>query len=817
MTVPSRLSALVATIVQDLRYGARSLRKSPAYTAVAVLTLAIGVGANSAIFTVAEAALLRTLPYRAPERVVHLWETTRDAPSRQLSYPDYRDVRDGARSFEGVAGYGFFGSSIDGADGREPVSGARVTANFLATLGVAPALGRDFVAAEDATDGVRDVVLISHGFWRRRFGADAAIVGSSVTLGGAPFTVIGVLPASFQFAPAGDPEMLVTLSPPQSLVERRFTHWMYGVARLAPGATREQANAELAAIAARRGADDARWHADTGLRAEPVREAIVGGVRPLVLGLAAVAGAVLLIACANLANMTLARAGERRREVGIRVAVGAGRGRLVRQFLTESLLLSLAGGAAGLLWAGWGVRAILATIPADQARFLPYLKDVSSVDPGVVGFTVLLCLLTSVAFGLPPALRSARQVADHLRAGRGPRSGAGRQRLRGALVVVETALTLVLLVGAGLMTRSLQRLLAVDPGFETSGLVTVRIQAPASAYDTPEKREAFWKALSDRVRALPAVAGVAAVDALPLVGAGNTGIPSVVGMPVATESTPAATLRTVSPDYFEVLGLPLASGRAFAATDRAGSPRVVVVNREFERQLLAGAAALGRRITFAFVPDQAFEVVGVVGDELVGEVDGAPRPVVYFSQAQDGAMGASLVVRSAAAAGPLLEALRREARALDPAVLVTRPATMDEVRAGSRAVFLRRFTLALVGAAAVASLLLAMVGVYGVMSYSVTQRRDEIGVRMAMGARPAEVLRMVLRQGLGLALGGVFVGTALALFATRSLSRVLFETPPSDPLTLTLAATLLAAVALVACAVPAARAARVDPARVLSR
>ena len=794
--------------LQDFKYAFRSLRKAPAFTLVAVATLGLGIGANSAVFTVVNAVMIKGLPYREADRLVHIWETETRQQSRQVSYPDFKDVVDQARTFDGVAGYAFDGFTLKTSEGSEKLAAGRVSANFFRVLGVEPLLGRDFRAEEDQPLLKRSVALLSYGLWQRRFSGDPGVVGRSITLNDDPFTVVGVLPREFHFARLGDPDAFVTLSPSKPAFERRFMHWMWAIGRLREGNTREQANAELATIASKRAQADQQWHKDTGLRAAPLREALVGPIGPVVLGLFGAVGAVLLIACANVANMLLARAMSRKREIGVRLAMGAGRGRIVAQFLAESLLLSIVGGAAGLLWAGFGVRAMVAAIPANLAVGLPFLKGLS-VDPGVLGFTFAVCLVTGALFGLVPALRmSSQQVLESLRDG--ARGSSGRQRLRSALVVTEIAIALSLVAFAGLMARSLTRLLDTDPGFSTANLLTARIAVPPGRYDTPAKLEAFFDQWQARIGALPGVESVALVDKLPLMGSGNTGTPTIPVRSVANSNAPDAELRTVSESYFRVMGLPVVNGRGFAATDRADSTRVVVVNRKFADEIFGGEDPVGRSLTFAFV-NGPLEVVGVVGDEKAGDLDGVVRPVLYFPWRQDSGASMSAVARTKANPQGLASALSAESRAMEPDAIVSAVRSMDEVIASVPATFLRRYPLMILGSFAFLALVLASIGIYGVMSLAVNERTSEIGIRMALGARTASILRLVFRQGLALAGLGVGGGVAIGLAGARVLSSVLYETPPSDPLVFAGAALTLTSVAAFAVYIPARRASRVDP------
>ncbi|MEO8501006.1 MAG: ABC transporter permease, partial [Vicinamibacteria bacterium] len=792
---------------QDVRHAVRSLRKSPAFTLVAVLTLGLGIGANSAIFTVVDAVTLKGLPYRDAERLVHVWETQARQRTRQVSYPDFKDVQEQAKSFEAVAGYAFDGFTLKTAEGSERLSAARVSASFFPVLGVEPILGRGFSLQEDQPLLKRDVAVISYGLWQRRFAGDAKIIGQKLTLNDDPFTVIGVLPKEFHFARLGDAEVFATLSPSKNAVERRYMHWMWAIARLRDGATTEGANAELAGIAAARAQADVQWHKDTGLRSVPLREALVGPIRPIALGLFAAVGAVLLIACANVANMLLARAMSRKREVGIRMAMGARRGRIALQFLTESVLISLLGGAVGLLWAGWGIRSLVAAIPEAQRQSLPFLRDLQ-VDPGVLGFTFVVCLITGLIFGLIPALRtSAGRVADTLKDG--ARGSSGRGRLRSTQVVAEIALALTLVAATGLLARSLTRLLDVNPGFETAHLLTASLTVPGVRYDTAEKLDAFFERWLGQVRSLPGVSGAALVDRLPLLGSGNTGTPALAGV-AADANAPDAELRTVSEEYFQVMGLPVVAGRTFSGSDRASAPRVIVVNQALVDEVFKGRSPLGQPVTFTFVQGE-LEVVGVVANEKVGALDAEVRPAVYFPFRQDLGNSMSAVVRTRNDPRTLVGLVRTESLALEPEAVVTGVRTMDEIISSVPATFLRRYPLLILGFFAGLALLLAAIGIYGVMALSVSERTSEIGIRMALGAPAGGVQGLILRQGLKLALLGVALGLAAGLATSRVLSSVLFETPPTDPLVFGSAAVLLIAVASLASWIPARRASRVDP------
>jgi putative ABC transport system permease protein len=802
------------TLLKDVRYAARTVVRQPGFAAVAVLTLALGIGANTAIFSVIDAALLRSLPYRDPERLVHLWETkrSRDFEQREASYPDLLDWRaQGGEVFEGLAGYRPQPVTLADTGEATRARGAAVTSNFFDLLGVGAAAGRTFVAGEDGLEA-RPVTVISHGLWRRRFGGDASVVGKEITLDGEAFTVVGVLPADFHFARLGDAEVWTPLAPTPDAASRRYMHWIQVIGRLKDGASLEAAGAHLATVASRIERDDPGAHAGVGLRAVRLQEEFVGPVRPVLFVLLGAVGFVLLIACTNVANLLLARSAARQKEVAIRSALGASRWRVVRQLLTESVLLSLLGGAAGLVLALWGVDLLVAAIPAGQLAQMPYLRSLS-LNRDVLLFAMGLSLLTGVLFGLTPALSASRtDLQGALKESGRSTVSRGSRRLRDLLVVAEVALALVLLVGAGLLMKSLVVMLRVDPGFDTRNLLTMRVALPPARYNEDGKAARFYEEMLRRVNAVPGVRGAAMTSNLPLAGDGGTGTPQVVGRPVPASELTEAHLRTVSANYFEVMGVPLVKGRPFAERDDATAPPVLLVNKTFAERVFPGEEAVGRRVTFRFTGGRQFEVVGLVGDEKVTSLDARTTPVIYFHTRQGPDSSAALVVRTEASDPLALAAgVRAEVRALDPEVPVFAVQTLEQMVAGSRAAFMRRYPAYLTGVFACVALLLALVGIYGVVSYAVTQRTHEIALRVALGARRGDVLRLVLGHGLLLALGGIALGAAGALALTRLISGLLFGVSAADPVVYGLVALLLAAVALLACLVPARRATKVDP------
>jgi len=800
------------SLMQDLRYAARMLVKTPAFAAVAVVTLALGIGANTAIFTVVNAALLRSLPYREPDRLVHLWETNQqqNIDQREASYPDYLDWKTQTQSLDSVAGYNAGGATLTERGAPEQIGAARVTSNFFDLLGVEPVLGRAFLPGEDRPGGER-IAILSHGLWQRSFAGDPNVLGQSVTLNGNAYTIVGVLPARFQFAKAGMTDVWLPLNPGDWQVSRRYMHWLKVIGRLKPGVTREQAQDDMTVIGHRIEQENPQSHTATGIRVVSLHDEIVGPVKPLLLVLLGAVGFVLLIACANVANLLLARAAGRRKEVAIRAALGASRSRLIRQFLTEALVLALAGGAAGLLWAEWGVRLLVAAIPRSLINFMPYLEGLT-IDFKVLGFTCAVTLLTGVVFGLAPALQSAKHsLQEAMTEGGRASAGSTRARLRALLVISEVALALVLLVGAGLMLASFMRLLKVDPGFDPNNLLTFQLTLPYKTYSDDHRAVAFHEQLLQRIEALPGVKSAATVSVLPLVG-GNTGHFFIEGQPRPAPGTEIeANIRTVSASYFRTMSIPLVKGRNFTEADRQGSPSVVMINRTLADLAFPDRDPIGQHITFTFTGDTRWQIVGVAGDEKVVSLDARTTPIIYFAYLQDLERYMSVVARTASDPASLVGAIRREVQTLDPDLPLNSPATMEQVISNSQAAFVRRYPALLIGVFAMVALLLAAIGIYGVVSYSVTQRTHEIGIRMALGARRRDVLALVIRQGASLILAGVSTGVIAALALTRFLSSLLFGVSATDPATFAMLSAVLAAIGLLACYIPARRATKVDP------
>lgn len=807
----------MGSVWQDLRYGARQLVRSPGFTAVAVLTLALGIGATTAIFTVFHAVVLRPLPYHAADELVHLWETSeREAfgPAAsgegfEASYPNYLDWKERSAKLAGLAGYGGAGFTVITDDTVERISATPVTANFFSLLGVKPHLGRDFLPEEDQP-GHRSV-LLTYGYWQRRFAGDPEIVGRTLNMDAKTWTVVGVLPPEFVFPLRGASEAWVNLDISEDARNRRSFHWLKVVGRLKPGTSRAQAQEELRAIQA----ELARQYPDSnsghsGL-VVPLREEITGRVRPLVLVLMAAVACVLLIACVNVAGLLLARAAARRKEMAVRAAIGASRARLVAQVLTEGLLLASLAGALGLLLAVWGVEVLVAAVPQTLLRdTLVYLEGLS-IDQSALSFGLLATLATVVLSGLAPALASARVApSESLReSGRSP-AGASGSRLRRALVVSEISLAVMLLVSAGLIVQSFDRLLQVKLGFDPENLLTFRLLLPQAKYSQPEQLSGFAAELQPRLENLSGVAGVTTVTTFPLTNDGNTSILNIEGIAHPAGREPETSVRIVSPNYFSTLRIPLLQGRAFEPADTPGSPRVVVVNQEFVRRFLAGLDPVGRRVTFTANNSQA-TIVGVVGDVRLGRLDVPMRPTLYASDQQVPVRFLGVIVRATGDPKALLPAVRAQVQALDPELPVYLVNTMEELLAGSPSVFERRYLMLLLGVLAASALALAVVGLYGVIAYSVAQRTQEIGIRIALGARVRDILTLVVGQGMKLAFVGIAIGLVGAFGFTRLLSALLYGISATDPITFSVAGIFLLGTALLACWVPAWRAARVDP------
>jgi len=800
-------------LLDDLRHATRRLRRSPGFTALAVLTVGLGVGATTAMFSAVNGVLLKPLSYPEPDRLVMIRGATSAHPGTPgvVSYPDYRDWRHESRSFEEVAALRTAAVTLAGPGGPERIDGARVTASFFQALRVAPALGQSFREELDRPGG-ESVVVLGDGLWRR-LGADPALVGRSVTLSGRPHTVIGILPRSFRPPREVErAEAFVPLALDGEGLEQRGNRSLVAIGRLRSGVSIEQARAELAQVALHLEKEHPDSNTGVGAMVESLHADTVGELRrPLLVLLGAVAF-LLLIACTNVANLVLPRALARRRELAIRAALGARRSRLVQELLTESLLLGVVGGAAGVALAYWGLDALVSVAPASTPR----LQDIA-LDGRVLGFSLALSLLTGVAFGLLPALSASRtdvHAALH-ESGRSP--ALARHPGARLLVVAEIALSLVLMAGAGLLLESFRRLLAVDPGFDPRNVLTLAVSLPDTGYPSPDQRASFYAELVERVRMLPGVVSAAGITPLPLGGDIATRF-TVEGRPApAPGQKPRAEYRAVTAGYFETMRIPLRKGRTVDAGDRRGAPAVAVVNETLAAQVFPGQDPLGQRIRIGIGTDDSdpltFEVVGVVGDvRPFGPRIVAPLEV-YVPQPQQSWRWMSLVVRTSGDPVSLTGALRRQVAALDSELAVYDVRPLLELLSDRLAA--SRFVMALLGGFALLGLALATVGVYGVVAGSVERRTGEIGLRLAVGADSGDVLRLVLGQAARLAAAGVTLGLLAAFALTRVLQSLLFGVSPTDPATFAAVAGVLAMAALLASYLPARRASRLDPAAVL--
>ncbi|MCI0658091.1 MAG: ABC transporter permease, partial [Acidobacteria bacterium] len=792
---------------QDLKYALRNLRNSKGFTAVAVTALALGMGANTALFSIVYAVLLRPLPFPQAGRLVAVWEDhqKRGGPEREWTNPaNFYDWADRSHSLEAMFALDGWGPTLTGEGDPERIAVARVTQGMFDTLRVTPQSGRAFTAAEDQPGGER-VVLLSQGLWKRRFGGQASLVGRSIQLNGNPFLVVGILPEGFKVPMIPDTE---AITPMQARRDGRGNAYIRVVARLKEDTTRDVAQAEMNHIAAGIGKEHPDTNADVGIVLVGLQEELAGPARPALLVLMGAVGLVLLMACANVANLLLARASARRKEIAVRIALGAGRGRLVRQLLTESVLLSAAGGLGGLFLAVWGVAALKTGLPEGFAQQFSV-----SLDRWVLGFTALLSVLSGIIFGIVPALQASRpNVSEQLKEGGRSAAGvAGHGRMRHALAAVEVGLSLMLLVGAGLLLKSFATLVSENPGFDVRNLVKLDLLLPPVKYPDPAQAAAFYERLVESVRGLPGVSAADVTTSTPFADSNSDTGFRIEGRPEPPPGVRvAAWYRQVSTDYLKTMGIPLVRGRLFDSRDSAQAPRVVLINESMAREYWPGENPVGKRIGST---TKWREIVGVVGNVRHFGLDGQEPPAMYLPVTQVPSPGMTLVVRSKAEPASVIAAVRRAVWSMDRDLAPADVGTMEREIRGSLAD--RRFTLLLIGLFAALALVLAVVGVYGVTAYSVSQRTHEIGVRMALGAQKGHVLKLVLRQGLLLTGAGVIPGVFGALALTRVMKGLLFGISPTDPATFAWVVTLLFAVSASACYVPARRAARMDPVRAL--
>ena len=797
------------TLFRDLRYGLRSLLKRPGFALIAVVTIALGIGANTAIFSVVNALLLRSLPYPDSNRLVVVGSYGDKGPAN-TGYATFVDWRERSKSFEQMATFRRWGGTVTGQGEPEMVDGLRVSSSYFRILGVGPMLGRDFKAEEDRPD-TRFVIMISHAFWQRRFNADPNVIGKPIMLSGQTFTVVGVMPRDFEDYLAANYQKPAEVWGPlgydvtQPWACRTCEH-LKTVARLKPKVTPEQAAAELTAIQTVLGRENPKVYPDPGIAVVRLQDQFVRQIRPALYVLLVAVGFVLLIACANVANLLLARANQRAREMAILAALGASRFRIVRQLLAESLTLSLCGAGVGLLLALWGTDLLTSL---SQSTMLQ-LQGVKA-DARIFGFTMAVSLLTSLLFGLFPALQASKPNLQLALKESGTSSESARQNhLRSALVISEVALALVLLAGAGLLLRSFNRILSVAPGFEEQNLLTMMVPAAGTRYEQEEPVRAFYRDVLGRVKTLPGVESAAIVSNLPFGGNGDRFGFHVEEKPLANPAeAPSAERYSISLDYLRAMGIRLLRGRGFTEQDRADAPLVTLISDTARKRVWQNEDPIGKRVRLGG-PDNALRtIVGIVDDVYHERLDSGPDMQFYVPHAQWTDSSMQLVLRTSIDPASLAAPVRREIRAVDPDQPVYQIATMKQLISDS--VSERRFTLVLLGVFAGIALSMAGIGIYGVISYSVSQRTREIGIRVALGAQTGDVLRLVIRQGMTLVVSGVAIGLAASFGLTRLMEKLLFGVTARDPATFTAVASILTFIALLACYIPARRAAKVDP------
>jgi predicted permease len=805
---------------QDLSYGARMLLRNPGFTLVAVVTLALGIGANTAIFSVIYTVMIKPLPFHEPERLVMVWTKLEKVGVEQtwVSEPEALDFREQAKLFEGFGLLNGASFTLTGAGEPEQLIGAEVTANFLSILGAKVLAGRDFLPGDELPEpGPTSTAILSHSFWQRRFGGERSVIGRTIYLSGKASTVVGVLPPNFTMMLPSETQEATNIDVwvPYIWDSKRHTrhhHTLTVIGRMKPGVRIEQAQEEMKTIAGRL---SPLHYTRTGFAVKIVslHEDLIKKQRPALLTLFISVGFVLLIACANVANLLLSRAGTREKEIAVRAAMGAGPLRLARQLLTESVLLALCGGSLGALLAIWGVTALHALRPAD----LPRLEEVG-VNLQILAFTGAISILTGILFGLLPALRAAKPDLMHAfkDSSRNMTGGARWQRLRGAFVVTEIALSLTLLIGAGLVMRSFLWLIRVDPGFDAGNVLTAKMSPPRTKYKDGVAAANLYQQLIEKIQAIPGVEAAAAIQDLPLNNDASSGALTFEGVAANAERANLASFivdqSAITPDYFRVMKTPLLAGRFFTLQDARGKPPVAIIDETLARRLWPTESPIGRRLTYGRFPEKVEEwatIVGVVRRVRHRQLDADIREKVYFPHAQSSKIQMTLVIRANSDPLGMVSAVRAAAQSVDHDLPIYRIRTMDEVM--SNALAPARFTLLLLMIFAGVAATLAIVGIYGVISYTVTQRTHEIGVRLSLGARPQDVLQLIIRQGAKLTLLGVAIGLAAALSLTRLMHSILLGVSPTDPATYVVISLALMTIAILACWIPARRAAKVDP------
>ncbi len=786
------------TLLQDLRYAIRLLLKKPGFTAVVVITLALGIGANTAIFSVVNGVLLQPLPFKDAHRLVAVREFNPRSFNEPIgaSFPDFKDWKEQNEVFQYMAGFTGQSLTLTGEDEPLRVNGQSVSSTFFPMLEAEPVLGRVFLPDEEKP-GHAKVVVLSDGFWQRRFGGDPAMLGRTLTLDGSPYTVVGVMGAGFRFL--RDVDLWTPLDVPAPLQRMRGARFLQVVAKLKPETSLEQARAGMTTLAQQLESEYSQSNSGWGVSLVSLQEKVVGNVKQGLLVLWAAVGFVLLVACANVANLLLTRGATRQKEFAIRVALGAGRRRMIQQLLTESILLALIGGGLGLLLSLWGVDALRAMSPSN----LPRIEDIG-IDRSVLGFTLIVSLIAGLLFGLAPLRQTTRvDLQETLKEGVG--SGLRTRRLlRGALVVSEIALSLILLIGAGLLGRSFLAMLSVDRGFRTENLMTMELSLPQYKYRQEPQQTEFFKTLLQRVEGLPGLRSAALTSVLPLSSNNSKNAFTVEGR----ESTDKdwANLRIISPDYFRAMAIPLLNGRPFAGSDASVAPHVVIINELMARRFWPDQDPVGKRILFG---DSGPTIVGVVGNIKHSGLEAEIEPEMYIPFLQQPVRSMVLVARAESVPIALVGPLRELVQSIDKDQPVENFRTMEEVV--SRSVAQPRSLTIILSVFATLALALAAVGVYGVVAFSVTQRIHEVGIRMALGAQPSDILRLLLGEGMSLAVIGVAAGLLGSFAVTRAISGMLYRVSATDPITFVVISLLLTGVALAASFIPARRAMRVDP------
>ena len=805
-----RKANVFADLWQDLRYGLHTLIKNRAFTIVAVIALALGIGANSAIFSVVNTVLLRPLPYKDPDRLVMVWEdaSKQGFPHNTPALANFIDWRNQNQVFEGMAALHRQSYNLTGSGEPERLDGRRVSANLFELLGVQPLKGRWFLPEEDQP-GANRVVILSHRLWQRRFASDESIVGKTLTLNGQNFTVVGVMPRQFEF-PTREDQLWVPIGFTPEEAGVRSGHYLEVLARTKPGISREQAQAEMNTIAARLEQQYPESNSGIGTTVISLHEEVVGNIKPALLILLGAVGFVLLVACANVANLLLARAAVRQKEIALRVALGASRWRLIRQFLTESVLLSAIGGLVGLLLSFVALMVLRSFIPQEISQATEI-----AIDAKVLGFTLLVSILTGVIFGLAPITQASNlNLNETLKeGGRDSHAGSHGNRIRSLLVVTEVAVSLILLIAAGLLINSFIRLRNVDPGFRTDNVLTMGIVLPQLKYPDRARRSAFYTDAIRRVEALPGVKSAAVTNWIPLVFQGDSIGITAEGQPnLPVSERPNAVTRVISPQYFSAMGIHLLQGRLFDERDKENSPAVSIISEAMARRFWPGQDPIGKRFTpgDGDSPDEWIQVIGVVNDVRQFQLQAEPRPQMYLTHEQVGVFAPRyLVVKTAVDPLSMASSVRDAVWAVDRDQPVSKISTMEEILADS--IVRQRFSMLLLGIFAALALILAAVGIYGVMSYSVAQRTHEIGIRLALGAQTSTVLKLALGYGLKLVVVGTLIGLVVAFGLTRLMSTLLFGISPTDPITFAGISLILISVALLASYIPARRATKVDP------